>query len=81
MNNSRRGFLKNLGIFGGLAGAAGAVEEDPLVVLDGLGHVASGLGPDEGGIGLGYEGVLDAVAGGHRAAGHLQAVLFGGSEI
>ena len=58
-----------------LARAAGAVEEDPLVVLDGLGHVAGGVGPDEGRIGLGDQGVLDAVAGGHRAAGHFQAVV------
>ncbi len=44
-------------------------------MLDGLGDVAGGVGPDEGGIGLGDQGVLDAVAGGHRAAGHFQTVV------
>ena len=58
MNNSRRGFLKNLGVFGGLAGAAyigyrEATEEKPdKEVIDKLGagsshlSITSGYDPD-----------------------------------
>ena len=58
MNNSRRGFLKNLGVFGGLAGAAymgyrQATEEKPdKEVIDKLGtgnshlSITSGYDPE-----------------------------------